>query len=108
MVIDDAQFNADAQIKLEKTHDTIDRPEKFAALFCKVAKEQVAVQELLSKMINRSIQSEESKKHLTGVIRHINSQEWKSFVRSTGGKTALAIWTVITLFLGAYFGSLFK
>lgn len=104
---EDASFNADAQLKLQKTHDTLDRPEKFAELFCDVAKKQVVVQDLLRSMIQKTIQSEESKKHITGLIRQINKDEWKSFVRSAWGKVALVVWTVCTIALGAFFDKLF-
>lgn len=102
-------FDAPAKLKLDKAHDLVDRPEKFAKLFCDVAKNQVSVQALIKEMIRESVATDpKSREALLGLIRQALREDWKTWVRSAWGKAGLALWTAGTLALGAWINSMFR
>lgn len=102
-------FDAPSKLKLEKAHDVLDRPEKFAKLFCDVAKNQVSVQTLLKEMIRESLTSDtKSRDALLGLIKQAMRDDWRIWLRSAWGKAGLAIWTVATIALGAWINSIFR
>lgn len=105
----DEVFDAPSKLKLEKAHDVLDRPEKFAKLFCDVAKNQVSVQALIKDMIRDSLNNDtKARESLLGLIRHAMREDWRVWLRSAWGKAGLALWTVATIGLGAWINSLFS
>lgn len=101
-------FDAVSKVKLEKTHDVLDRPEKFAELFCDVAKNQVSVQTLIKDMIRDSLTTDsKARDGLLSLIKQAMNEDWRTWFRSAWGKAGLALWTVATLALGAWLNTLF-
>lgn len=104
---DGEAFDGASKVKLEKAHDLLDRPEKFAKLFCDVAKNQVTVQTLLKEMIREALRGDtESREALMKLIRQAMKEDWRTWARSAWGKVGLAAWTVVTLAIGAYLDTL--
>ena len=92
--------------KFKETHDTIDRPEKFAIMFCSVAESQTAVREKLVSILQTSIKHDvETREQVKNILLEIYAEDWKSFIRSSIGKIAIFVWTVITLIIGAIINS---
>jgi hypothetical protein len=101
---EDAQFDASAPLKLQKVHDAIDRPDKFAEIFVKAAQNQVSVKDLFRTMIRETLNTDvQARDALKGIIKQVNKEDWRSFVRSAWGKVSLVIWTVVTLAIGYLF-----
>jgi hypothetical protein len=97
-----AQEAEDLMAKFKKTHDTIDRPEKFAVMFCSVAESQTAVRQKLVSILQTSIQHDvETRQEVKKILLEIYNEDWKSFVRSAIGKVAILAWTAISLVIGA-------
>jgi hypothetical protein len=98
----------EAQLKLDRAHDIIDRPEKFAAHFRTVARTQTDIKRVIVEIIRECLESDiDAKKQLKNLIREVEQENWKSFLKSTWGKVGVGIWTVITLALGAFFTHFF-
>jgi len=99
-------FDSQSKLKLDKTHDILDRPEKFAQFFVKVSKEQTGIQDRINEMIRKAIKEEDSKKVITELIKSAQKGDWHAFARSIGGKIAFAVWSValvvITILLQNY------
>lgn len=90
--------------KLLHTHEIVDRPEKFAEMFCTVAESQNAVRQKLIEILRTSIQHDvESRKEIKKVLKEIYDEDWKHFIRSIWGKVAAILWTILTLGLGYLF-----
>lgn len=105
---EDEVFNAESKIKLEKAHKIADRPDEFAKLFCKVAKEQTIVQDMINDMIRKALNTDVSSRGaLQGLIQVAYKEDWKAFVKSAWGKIALVVWTLITALISAWIGSHF-
>src|SRR5262245_226792 len=101
---DDAQFSADAQLKLDRAHDIIDRPEKFAAHFRVVAKTQNDIKRVIVEIVRECIENDvEARKQFKNLIRDVEDENWKAFLKSIAGKAAVGAWTIITLAIGAFF-----
>lgn len=100
---EDDIFDADSKLKLDQAYEAIDRPDRFAKIFCKVAEDQVMVQKTINKLIQKALaQDVDSRSALKGIVRQVLKEDWRSFVRSTGGKLAILLWTLAVLFLGAW------
>ena len=85
---------------LKKTHDIIDRPEKFAEMFTKVADTQNAVREKLSQILILSIQHDvPAREEMKKVLKEIYDEDWKYFIKSAYGKIALLVWTLLVSWL---------
>lgn len=92
----------DLMAKFQKTHDTIDRPEKFALMFCDVAESQSAVRQKLVSILQTSIQHDvDTRQEVKKVLLEIYNEDWKSFVRTSLGKIAIVLWTVASIAIGS-------
>ncbi len=101
-------FDSQSKLKLDKTHDVLDRPEKFAKLFCDVARKQVDMQTFLKEVMRELIATDpKARDSLLGLIRQAMKEDWKSWLRSRGGMVIFGIWTLITIAFGAWISSLF-
>lgn len=86
------------------THEIVDRPEKFAEMFCNVAQSQSAVRSKLMEVLRTAIQNDvETRREVKKVLKEIYDEDWKKFARSTGGKIAAVVWTLVTLAIGYFF-----
>lgn len=84
----------------KKTHDIIDRPEKFAEMFTKVADSQTAVRDKLSQILMLSIQHDvPTRQEVKKVLKEIYDEDWKHFIKSAWGKLALLAWTLLVAWL---------
>jgi hypothetical protein len=93
-------FDASSKLKLDTAHEILQRPDKFAKLFCDAANKQVDIQNTIKKFIKDSLESDiQTRNALKGMIRHENKESWKAFMMSTGGKIGLGIWTIVTILL---------
>lgn len=87
--------------QLKHTHEIIDRPEKFASMFCDVAATQNAVREKLVEILTTSIQHDvNARKEVKKVMKELYDEDWRKFVRSAWGKIALVLWTAISTGIG--------
>lgn len=85
---------------LKKTHDIIDRPEKFAKMFTEVADSQSLVREKLSQILILSIQHDvPTRTEMKKVLKEIYDEDWKHFIKSAWGKLALLGWTLLVAWL---------
>lgn len=102
-----SNLGEDVVAKLLHTHEIVDRPEKFAEMFCEVAKTQSAVREKLIEILSSAIQYDvESRKAVKQVLKELHDEDWKHFIRSAWGKIGLALWTAISVAIGIWVKSL--
>ena len=105
----DVQFNADAQLKLDTAHDILQHPDKFAEIFLKAATSQTAIKNHIQKEIQDSLSTDQiSKAALKTLIKEQLKEDWKGFMRSTGGKIAFGVWSIALVVLGAWLGHIWK
>ncbi len=98
--IEDAKFNADAQIKLETAHDILQHPDKFAEIFVKAAKTQTSVKELIKTSIQDCLTSDpDSRKVLKDLIEKHFNDNWVNSLKTWTGKIALGVWTIIIILI---------
>ena len=84
----------------KKTHDIIDRPEKFAEMFTNVADSQNAVRDKLAQILILSIQHDvPTRQEMKKVLKEIYDEDWKHFIKSAWGKLALLGWTLLVAWL---------
>lgn len=84
----------------KKTHNIIDRPEKFAEMFTSVAESQNAVRNKLAEILVLSIQHDvPTRAEMKKVLKEIYDEDWKRFIRSAWGKLALLGWTLLVAWL---------
>ena len=93
--------------KLETAYNLADRGEEFAKLFCRVAKEYTAVKELLAEMLEEILNSD-AKEPLKNIVKEVFKEDWKAFMRSTGGRIAFGLWSIGLIVLGAWLGHVWK
>ena len=99
---DESTFNSDAQLKLDKAHNVIDRPEKFAAHFRNVAKSQTDIKKVIMEIVRECIESDvETRKHFKNLIREVENENWRGFLKTLGGKAFFGIWTLIVIVVTA-------
>jgi len=104
----DIPFDTNAQLKLETAHDVIQHPDKFAEIFVKAATSQTSIKEYIKKEIKDSLTLDpELRGVLKGLVKEQLKEDWKGFVRSTGGKIAFAIWSVGLIIFTAWISSKF-
>lgn len=100
MVVKPKNDNFDIEGKYKETYETIDRPEKFAELFCKVAESQTNIQDFLKKfVINFTKENPEFKKELRQLIKDEFKKDYRAWLRTTAGKIGFAIWTILIIIL---------
>ncbi len=105
----EAQFDTDKQLKLDNVHDVIQHPDKFAQVFVSAANTQVKIKQLIRKEIKESLTLDPDLiKHVKGLIKDQFKEDWRAFLKSTGGKIAFGIWTIGLLILGAWLGHVWK
>lgn len=94
---------------LKKTSAIIDRPEKFAQMFCSVADTQIDIRQKLSSILLLSIQKDiASRDEIKKVLIEIYKEDWRRFVRSAWGKIGFVVWTLFTALFSAWLGTKFK
>jgi hypothetical protein len=102
-------FDFASKLKLDKTHDLLDRPEKFAKFFVDVSIAQTAIQNRINEMIRKALKDDnDSKKALIELIKSAQKEDWRAFVKSAWGKVALGIWTLIVALFSAWMGHIWK
>ena len=70
----------DASAILQETKDKLDRPDKFAEIFCQAAKSQVKIKECLSKIIRELVTKDTSvNQHLNNTFKDIIKKDTKAF-----------------------------
>jgi hypothetical protein len=102
-----AIYDASAESKLNKAHDTIEHPDKFAEIFIKAAKSQTVISEYLESEVQTNLSSDQIKKTIKNLVEEHFKESWKSFLRSNGAKIGFAIWTIAILVLGAWLKKFF-
>lgn len=102
---DDGQtFDADAQLKLQTAHEAVERPDKFAELFCKAAKTQTAIKDILWDELRKLLASDQAaRESLKGIIREVEKEDWKFL----GKKFFIGIWTLVVIVLTSIANALF-
>lgn len=72
--------NYDTSALLKETKDKLDRPDKFAEIFCQAAKSQVKIKEHLSKLIREQITKDTAvNDHLNNTFRKIIKNDTRAF-----------------------------
>lgn len=72
--------NYDASAVLQETKDKLDRPDKFAEIFCQAAKSQVKIKECLSKIIRELVTKDTAvNQHLNNAFKEIIKKDTKAF-----------------------------
>jgi len=67
---------------------------------------QTAVREKLVSILQSSIKLDvETREQVKNILLEIYAEDWKSFIRSSLGKIAIFVWTVITLIISAIINS---
>lgn len=93
-----AVFNAEALSKLNKAHDTIEHPDKFADVFCNAAETQSKVKDVIKKQIEVSTATDPAvRKSLKEIVKEVEKEEMWIW----GKKIGFAAWTVLILVMGA-------
>lgn len=94
-------FDGATKLKLDKTHDMLDRPEKFAEFFKKCASNYTPIKDLLKSIIQEIIESDvDGKKAFRKLIREEVNEDWKAIISLLTPK----IWGVFLILLGALIG----
>ncbi|QQR61107.1 hypothetical protein IPH19_01410 [Candidatus Uhrbacteria bacterium] len=97
-------FSVTDQLHLKTVHDAIDRPDKFAELFCQAAKTQTSVKEVLWEQIRSILTTDvEARNALKVIVREVEKED----VRIFGKKIGFGVWTLFTIGMGAFLGALF-
>lgn len=72
--------NYDSSAILQETRDKLDRPDKFAEIFCQAAKSQVKIKEYLGKLIREQITKDTAvNQHLINSFKRIIKDDTKAF-----------------------------
>lgn len=72
--------NYDTEAVLKETKDKLDRPDKFADIFCQAAKSQVKIKDCLGKIIREMITKDaQVNQHLNNAFKEIIAKDTKIF-----------------------------
>lgn len=105
---DKADMLAPFVSKLDETHNKIFHPDQFAEIFVNAAKSQTSVKEhIRSELLESLTLDAQSRRALKEIIKECFKDDWRAFLVSTGGKVTFAIWSVLTIALGAWLNSKF-
>ena len=94
--------NYDANAILQETRDKLDRPDKFADIFCKAAKSQVNIKECLSDIIKDLLLNDKDiNKHLEDTLANIARKDafvfFAAFLKKAGWVVGIIVTGVVTL-----------
>jgi len=93
----------DLKKRFKILEDKFGTNEKIADTLCQTDEKASKFSEMLEKRFVKLLQTDgSSKKQIRSMVSEQLKQNWKGFVLSVGGKIALLIWTIFTLWLGHF------
>lgn len=88
---------------VQKLLQVIDRPEKFAEMFCSVAETQVSVRKKLIDILKEAVKTDtEAREAMKVILKEIYADDFKYWFRSVWGKIAIGLWTLLVVVATAW------
>ena len=76
----------------------IEQPERFAQLFCKAAKKQKSIDEVLKNVIRDLLDNDQKTiDRVKRLQRDVDKEDWRNFIKKVG----LVGWSIIMVAIGA-------
>lgn len=104
---DDEDFDPNKAIR--NLSANLEQPDKFAEIFCKAAKKQKDIDNILKDTIKNLLQHDnETRKMIKDMLREIEKEDWKKFLKKIGmaGWSLIVAGTsaIITIFATSFIG----